>query len=84
MDLQCEIKKYLIKNDYKPNYLWCAQNYLNGFLVNLPGYNGATMQDFQRIMSDYCEMGYFKSENGIKGLPSFRLTQQGYQILLTK
>lgn len=82
MNLEKEIKFYLIKNNYKPNFLWAATNYLNGFLVNIPNYNGAMMQDFQNIMSNYCIIGYFKLEQGSVDMPSYRLTELGYQELI--
>ncbi len=82
MDLEYRIKCYLQINDYKPNYLWKAQNYLNGFLVKLPDYCGETMRDFQRLMSYYCELGYFNLVHGIAELPDYRLTEKGYQIII--
>ena len=78
MDLEFNIKIFLCKNNYQPNYLWRAPNYLNGFLINLPDYNETTMRDFQNIMLKYCEIGYFKSEKGISNLPNYRLTEKGY------
>lgn len=69
----------LKESKFKPGYIWKAQNYLNGFLVNIPNYSAKTMDEFQLIMSHYCEKGYFLSENGIAGLPNYRLTDLGYK-----
>ncbi len=82
MNLEYEVRRYLQENDYKPNYLLRAQNYLNGFLVHLPDYNSKMMKDFQKIMSNYCECGYFKAEQGIADLPNYRLTLKGYNNLI--
>ena len=82
MNLEYEIKRYLQKHDYKPDYLLPAQNYLNGFLVHLPDYSSKTLQDFQKIMSYYCECGYFRAEQGIADLPNYRLTLKGYTNLI--
>lgn len=82
MDLKFEIKCYLQKNEYKPDYLWKVQSYLNGFLVNLPDYSGKMMEEFQIVMADFCKIGYFKPERGTANLPDFRLTEKGYQDLI--
>lgn len=84
MDLENRIKYFLQKSSYKPNYLWTPQNYLNGFLVKIPNYRGTMMQDFQKIMSNYCTIGYFKLEQSSVDMPSYRLTELGYQDLILK
>lgn len=81
MYLEHSIKVFLRKNNYQPNYLWKAQNYLNGFLIKLPNYN-ETKRDFQSIMLKYCEIGYFKLEEGISNLPNYRLTEKGYRDII--
>ena len=40
------------------------------------------MRDFQRLMSYYCELGYFNLVHGIAELPDYRLTEKGYQIII--
>lgn len=84
MNLENEIISFLKRNNYKPNYLWAATNYLNGFLVKLPNYCGATMQEFQTIMKNYCESGYFTMEQRLSELPNYRLTADGYQVFVQK
>lgn len=84
MNLENKIVTFLRKNNYKPNYLWAATNYLNGFLINIPNYRSATMQEFQIIMKKYCELGYFTMEQGFSELPNYRLTVDGYQVLVQK
>lgn len=78
------IISYLITNKYKPNFLWTAPNYLNGFLINLTDYNNSYVTKFTNVMSELCELGYFNQEPFNKDLFNYRLTEKGYHELLLK
>ena len=83
MNLEYEIIKYLKKFNYKPGYVWKPMNYLNGFLVNCIDNNTMLPQsEFFNIMTDYCNKGYFTTENEYRELPTYRLTEEGYQNLI--
>ena len=78
------IISYLITNEFKPNFLWVAPTYLNGFLINLTGYNSSYVAEFKTVMSEFCELGYFKQEPFNEDLKNYRLTEKGYFELLLK